>query len=1062
MDETSQGIRVVSFDGPTLDATGLSELLILEDIAGRWTWDRDNDEREGGDVRVSELFDIVGGTGLGGFYAILFSLDMTIAQVIESHKILQTVLFFSQEWQQKNIDACVNLLDKVLAQIMEGVGLNMDLNTPFLSKNSLKCFVCVVNDLNAGCARSLRNYRVRTSKSPRCSIREAIHATLADGIHLPPVCIQDEQFINASSGFTNPSYEIMKELPLVFSTPSKLACFVNLGVGDSTTLPLTSGGSLEEQTNLLRFAGLVAQHLEALCGSLGACYFRFSVSNGVEGSALGSADGATRVVKTLTMAYLEEAKVSEHVDAAVESLVKRHGVVELKRLGSLAAEDGKRNLIAQVEAVHDGVVHMKKRMDDAFYREIKSWLTPIDQTAKLDACIRARSSSTCTWFWEHPEVAKWNMKGGIFWCHAGMGTGKTILASHVIETLMDLSDECFVAYYYFEFTNPSTLSEEALFRSIVSQLSYTNDVVSRQLYEHHKHGSLQPQLKSLHKVLREIVVTAARPVYIIIDALDELPRPGRRYLLESLLELPAADGLRVMMTSRDEVDIHESFAGKSLLDFPIRKEMVRQDIKTFVDQALAARKWQSWPKDVVLEMRNILIVKADGMFRMVAFQFEVLNQTQSTEDMWQALTCLPATLGDTYLYILNTISSKLQSRAHTLLCILSVASEPVSIVELSELLAVELGDSTDPVTLPVYREGLRYHEPQNIVGLGTALVRYYEHWYYGAVLQFAHASVKEYLLQCTCSWYALDEQLAHETTARACLAFLIHNEGLKQSKRLVGDDYLLSHHWWSHIHSNHSVQLLSQQQQLFKSFPWTNSSIGGTLTSRHPRGLIFLDSPLLFAVAAGLEQLLRTMLESSSQWTISDLNHALETAIEMGPSPGVFKLLIEKGADVNSTTEGKIPLLYSAAYSGQLRAVQILVGYGADVNMVGGKYGSALQAAVIREYLDVVEFLVESGADLNFQGGMYGSALHIAVRLRALEIVQFLVEKGADVRVVGGTYGSPLQTATKYRAFDNVEYLLEKGADATLLGGKDGSALEEAGSYESLDILELFFRWGRM
>ncbi|KAH8826191.1 hypothetical protein DL96DRAFT_1276270 [Flagelloscypha sp. PMI_526] len=446
MGEPGQGIRVISFDGPALDATGLSQLLILEDIAGRWAWDREGDDREGGDIRISELCDIVGGTGLGGFYAILFSLGMTIAQVIESHKIIHTVLFSSEEWKRKNFAACGGVLNQALARIVEEAGLSTVLDAPFLAKNSFKCFVCVLNNLNAGQARALKNYRVRTSKSPRCSLREVIHATLADGVHLPPVWIQDEQFINASSGFANPSYEVMKELPRVFPQRTKLACFVNLGAGHPVVLPLTSGGSGEEKTSLLRNANFVAQHLEALCSGLGPCYFRLSVYNGTGCSAHGSADGAIQVVKSLTVAYLEETEISKHIDMAVESLVNRYGIVEVERLGmwpyissqlvsthncpagSLAAEDGKAKLNSQIKAIHDNVIQMKKVIDTEIYRKIKDWLTPIDQTAKLDACIRARSSSTCLWLLDHPKVVEWKKAGGVLWCHAGMGTGKTIIA----------------------------------------------------------------------------------------------------------------------------------------------------------------------------------------------------------------------------------------------------------------------------------------------------------------------------------------------------------------------------------------------------------------------------------------------------------------------------------------------------------------------------------------------------------------------------------------------------------------------------------------------------------
>jgi hypothetical protein len=88
---------------------------------------------------------------------------------------------------------------------------------------------------------------------------------------------------------------------------------------------------------------------------------------------------------------------------------------------------------------------MKKAMDSTIHRIVTTWLSPIDQAAKLDACICARSSPTCGWFWDHPDVVKWKKVGGIFWCHAGskvnlwpcyaathhilfaVGTGKTII-----------------------------------------------------------------------------------------------------------------------------------------------------------------------------------------------------------------------------------------------------------------------------------------------------------------------------------------------------------------------------------------------------------------------------------------------------------------------------------------------------------------------------------------------------------------------------------------------------------------------------------------------------------
>ncbi|KAH8797237.1 hypothetical protein DL96DRAFT_1788318 [Flagelloscypha sp. PMI_526] len=959
----------------------------------------------------------------------------------------------------------VNYVIWLEALVSEEVGLNVDLNAPFLSTNSLKCFVCVLNNLNAGHVRALRNYRVRTSKSPRCSIREAIHVTLADGVRLPPVWIQDEQFINALSGFANPSYEIIKELPRVFPKRTKLACFVNVGAGHPVILSLTSGRSGEEKNNLLRNPNVVGQHLAALCSGLGPCYFRLSVEKGAESSTLGFANGATQVVKSLTMAYLEETEVSKQIDMAVESLVNRCGLVDVERLGSLAAEDGKTKLSTQMEAVHEHMVHLKKAIDDDLYCKIKDWLSPIDQTAKLDDCIRARTSSTCAWFWNHPKVIEWKRVGGIFWCHAGMGTGKTIVASHVIETLINVPDDCFIAYYYFEFTNPSTLSEEAFFRSIISQISHANEHVSRQFYEKHQNGSLHPQLTTLHKVLRELITTATVPVYIIIDALDEHPLPHCKYLLESLLQLfsPAASGVHVLATSRDEVDIHEAFSGKVSLDFVIKREMVHRDIATLVTQELAAKKWQSWPKEEVERIRNFLIGKADGMFRMVACQIEVLNNTQTMEDMRKALSSLPATLSETYLYILNSVRPENRPRALTLLCILAATFQPMSVAELSALLTVKLGDPLDPLNLPVYRDGLRYHEPHNIICLGTALVRQTEESDNGPVLQLSHASVKEYLLQYNCSWSAFDDRLAHETTARACLALLIHNEDRTQASKVTQIEYTASS-WWGHIKPNHSVQLLSQQKMLFKTFPWTSSSIGADLVDSYygiPGASVnFLKSPLVFAAGAGLEQLLHSMLYFILRLTVGDLNNALEAATQMECSPEVLTVLLENGADANFTVDGT-PLLHYGAISGSLHVVDVLVRYGAKINLnlPGELYESSLQAAAASGSVDVIDYLLKKGAHVNLGGGDSGTALQKAA-LTSLPVVEFLVEMGADVNIQGGFYGSALQAAAKYGFLDIVQFLVENGADVNFHGGNHGSALQAAASEGALDVVEFLVKNG--
>ncbi|KAH8833233.1 hypothetical protein DL96DRAFT_716506 [Flagelloscypha sp. PMI_526] len=103
--DPGKGLRVLTLDGSGLITVASSEVFFLEGIAHRWAFDdpEKGKARDGTDVRISEMFDIVGGTGIGGFYAILFTaLNMTIGQVIKCQNILHEKIFTSKPWAEKD------------------------------------------------------------------------------------------------------------------------------------------------------------------------------------------------------------------------------------------------------------------------------------------------------------------------------------------------------------------------------------------------------------------------------------------------------------------------------------------------------------------------------------------------------------------------------------------------------------------------------------------------------------------------------------------------------------------------------------------------------------------------------------------------------------------------------------------------------------------------------------------------------------------------------------------------------------------------------------------------
>ncbi|KAH8813580.1 ankyrin repeat-containing domain protein [Flagelloscypha sp. PMI_526] len=834
--------------------------------------------------------------------------------------------------------------------------------------------------------------------------------------------------------FSNPSRELMKELVIAFPKASHLSCLINIGAG---------------KAGLVDNSETVARDLLSQCKDV-ECFFRLSMRSELN---------AGINVKTAVKNLLLEEEISQLADVIVEALIKRCAVIPLRRLFNIAGEDARAKRDAQINAIHNNVEHLKDAQDQSSFRRLKDWLKPIDHTSKLESSNRNRGPTTCEWFLQHPVIEEWVRNGGLCWFHGGMGTGKTFIMSHLIQTMIQQGHV--VAYYYFEFTNPSTLSEEALLRSLVFQLASIHPQTILALHENHRGGATEARFTTLLESIEELVGRSDRPFYIAIDALDELPPTRRMELFKILERMSSANSPRmhIVISTRDEIDIISVLGDLAQYKLDVLDGKVRHDIAVFVNQELGIEKWKHWPPDLIERMRVVLNERAAGQFRMVACQLEVLHKTETTSDLEARLITLPKKLTDTYLYILDhLIPEDERVRAQMLLRILTVAFEAVSLNELAALIAVDLGDPADVINLPKYKAHRQFHQPQNIVGLGTAFVRLTYNSESQPFLQLSHASVKEYLLQQDLiHWCYMDDELAHSTMARACLALLLHNES-SQTDAPIGE--YVRQRWFQHVKSNSSKQLLTQQMVFFEKFPWSQES--RFLLDEYPyfhlgisKELVY-RSPLIAASGAGLYEPLQSILVTKQPQ--DDLDQALRVAVTRTVGMDIIELLVEKGADLNKWVEYFGSVLQASALRSTLDMIKFFVEKGADVNKEGRSYGYSLQLAALGGRLDVVEFLVEKGADINKREGQYGPALQVAAGGGYLDIVEFLVEKGADVNKEGGIYGSALKAAAGGGYLDIVELLVEKGADVNE-GGYE-YALQAAANGGYLDVVEFLVKKG--
>lgn len=207
-------------------------------------------------------------------------------------------------------------------------------------------------------------------------------------------------------------------------------------------------------------------------------------------------------------------------------------------------------------------------------------------------------------------------------------------------------------------------------------------------------------------------------------------------------------------------------------------------------------------------------------------------------------------------------------------------------------------------------------------------------------------------------------------------------------------------------------------------------------------------------------QILKWLLEEGAKIdTQTTAGNALQAASLNGGTEKA-RLLIEKGADVN-TQGGKYGnALQAASNKGRKDCVKFLLQRGANVNAQGGEYGNALQAASSDGHKDCVELLLQKGANVNAQGGEYGNALQAASLIGRKGCMELLIQKGAEVNAQGGRCGNALQAASLHGWPECVVLLLQEGAEVNAQGGEYGNALQAGSRSRSMEIAQILIAHG--
>lgn len=473
-------------------------------------------------------------------------------------------------------------------------------------------------------------------------------------------------------------------------------------------------------------------------------------------------------------------------------------------------------------------------------------------------------------------------------------------------------------------------------------------------------------------------------------------------------------------------------------------------------------------------------------------QLGALQKCLNLSALRKTLGSLPKTLDETYERILLNIPDEYSDYAIRILHWLTHSLRPLSLDELSEIVAVNLQgepwfdpDAVFPeqddllavcsnlVTLEYHERGsldmlycqsdfrLDVEVPDRLYGHSDSRLRVEllgNTKDVSPVVRLAHFSVQEYLISermkhLPASKYAVTYLAANETIAATCVAYLLQFD----EQEILSPDLLKARPlvryaaicWTQHARiidrELNSVRSLGLRLLRADSKAYANwvRIIGYSVTGRHRAGM--------FSRRAMKPICRYCRLSSKDNGRISMQPWFAITGFEVIE---LVRALLELGAKVDAFSDYGVPLL-EASRLGNEDLTQLLLDYGADIDLKSGgkKYPrtTALQVASENGHEDMVRCLLRRGANINLGGDNTGhSPLAQATIHGQTAVAMLLLERGADVNLQreNDTCCTALQ-ATMAEGLHNYDLsttrlLLQHGADVNIPGGRTGNALQAA------------------
>lgn len=446
-----------------------------------------------------------------------------------------------------------------------------------------------------------------------------------------------------------------------------------------------------------------------------------------------------------------------------------------------------------------------RRQHEELKVQCERWLKPSDVKHVHLHQVQARLDGTCDWITSNDVYNKWVKPGSLtsqdrlLVISGTHGCGKSVLASSIVAQLN--TTEQHPLFFAFSSSDGSRQTSRDLIRTLLWQLLQETTSIESVNIIHHLRLDCQPTVPELWEAFGRIALSLAKPVYCVIDGIDECTDYDHTMSIKMMQILDMCPDLRVLLLGRPHVfQTHSCNSVCWMIE--ITPATLDQDIDAFIEDEIAKSDFLSLP-ELRENVYKTLKDKSDGMFLWVRLMVDDLRKSSSKSEFSERLQTLPRGLEKAYQLLFLHLFQRLDRfelrLAQNILAFTSTSCRPLRFDELRYAYAMNCR-SLETVAQPL-EDYLLLQSSQNVLNVTGGLVSITD-----GVLRLIHSSVRDFLIRPKDQWvcesdravlvFRVDVIQTHRSFAWLCVDYMVLEE--EETRCMKPETSLSKQALWKH------------------------------------------------------------------------------------------------------------------------------------------------------------------------------------------------------------------------------------------------------------------------